>query len=126
MAGRVLIIEDDAKIRMLLKEYLEGNDFEVITLADGNNALDFINAESPDIVILDIMLPGKNGLEVLKEIRQNSSIPVVMLTAYMSEQTKTDSYIAGCNEYVLKPVYCEKLMFLLEKYLLQEKEITVL
>jgi CheY-like chemotaxis protein len=66
---------------MLLKEYLEGNDFEVITLADGNHALNLIEKESPDIVILDIMLPGKNGLEVLKEIRQKNSIPVVMLTA---------------------------------------------
>lgn len=110
MAGRVLIIEDDAKIRMLLKEYLEGNDFEVITLADGNNALDFINSESPDIVILDIMLPGKNGLEVLKEIRQKNSIPVVMLTAKGEDADRIVGLELGADDYLPKPFNPRELL----------------
>lgn len=110
MAGRVLIIEDDAKIRMLLKEYLEGNGFEVITLADGNNALDFINAESPDIVILDIMLPGKNGLEVLKEIRQKNSIPVVMLTAKGEDADRIVGLELGADDYLPKPFNPRELL----------------
>ncbi|MBN1903742.1 MAG: response regulator transcription factor [Deltaproteobacteria bacterium] len=110
MAGRVLIIEDDAKIRMLLKEYLEGNGFEVITLSDGNNALDFINAESPDIVILDIMLPGKNGLEVLKEIRQKNSIPVVMLTAKGEDADRIVGLELGADDYLPKPFNPRELL----------------
>jgi two-component system phosphate regulon response regulator OmpR len=110
MTGRVLIIEDDAKIRMLLKEYLEGNGFQVNTLSDGNNAIDFINAESPDIVILDIMLPGKNGLEVLKEIRQKNSIPVIMLTAKGEDADRIVGLELGADDYMPKPFNPRELL----------------
>jgi DNA-binding response OmpR family regulator len=110
MTGRVLIIEDDAKIRMLLKEYLEGNDFQVNTLSDGNNAIDFINTESPDIVILDIMLPGKNGLEVLKEIRQKNSIPVIMLTAKGEDADRIVGLELGADDYLPKPFNPRELL----------------
>jgi DNA-binding response OmpR family regulator len=110
MTGRVLIIEDDAKIRMLLKEYLEGNGFQVITLSDGNNSIDFINDESPDIVILDIMLPGKNGLEVLKEIRQKSSIPVIMLTAKGEDADRIVGLELGADDYLSKPFNPRELL----------------
>jgi len=110
MSGRVLIIEDDAKIRMLLKEYLEGNGFQVNTLSDGNNAIDFINAESPDIVILDIMLPGKNGLEVLKEIRQKNSLPVIMLTAKGEDADRIVGLELGADDYLPKPFNPRELL----------------
>ncbi|NLD39554.1 MAG: response regulator [Desulfatiglans sp.] len=125
MAGRVLIIEDDAKIRMLLKEYLEGNGFEVITLSDGNNALDSINSESPDIVILDIMLPGKNGLEVLKEIRQKNSIPIIMLTAKGEDADRIVGLELGADDYLPKPFNPRELLARMRavmRRIFQEKE----
>jgi CheY-like chemotaxis protein len=74
----------------------------------------------------------RSGLEFIEYIKQNDTriyrksnkiTPIIMLTAYASEQTKTDAYVAGCNEYVLKPIYCEKLLFLLDKYLNKEVEV---
>ena len=110
MAGRALIIEDDAKIRMLLREYLEGNGFQVLTLSDGNNALDFIISESPDIVILDIMLPGKDGLEVLKEIRYKNSVPVIMLTAKGEDADRIVGLELGADDYLPKPFNPRELL----------------
>ena len=81
MANSVLIIDDDTKLRKLLNEYLEENGFQVYSLEDGSEALKTIEEASPDIVILDVMLPGIGGLELLKEINRKFSIPVIMLTA---------------------------------------------
>ena len=128
MAGRVLIIEDDAKIRMLLKEYLEGNSFQVITLSNGNNALDVINSESPDIVILDIMLPGKDGLEVLKEIRQTNSVPVIMLTAKGEDADRIVGLELGADDYLPKPFNPRELLARLKAVMrrtFQERDIEV-
>ena len=126
MAGRVLIIEDDAKIRMLLKEYLEGNGFQVLTLSDGNNALDVINSETPDIVILDIMLPGKDGLEVLKEIRQKNSVPVIMLTAKGEDADRIVGLELGADDYLPKPFNPRELLARLKAVMrrtFQDREI---
>ncbi|MFC1535212.1 response regulator, partial [Thermodesulfobacteriota bacterium] len=81
MGERVLIVDDDDKLRKLLREYLEGYGCRIKTLSDGSGVLESIKEDSPDIIILDIMLPGKNGLEVLQDIRRESGIPVIMLTA---------------------------------------------
>jgi len=81
MENKVLIIDDDEKLCKLLKEYLEENGFKVIALADGSDVKKTLQKESLKMIILDIMLPGKNGLEVLKEIRMDHTIPVIMLTA---------------------------------------------
>jgi len=70
MGKRVLLVDDDEKLRRLLKEYLEGYQFQVLTLGDGEAVLNSIRKESPEIVILDIMLPKKDGLEVLKGMRE--------------------------------------------------------
>ena len=126
MASRVLIIEDDAKIRMLLKEYLEGNGLQVFTLSDGNNALDVIITESPDIVILDIMLPGKDGLEVLREIRQKNSVPVIMLTAKGEDADRIVGLELGADDYLPKPFNPRELLARLKAVMrrtFQEKEI---
>lgn len=110
MDYRVLIIEDDAKIRMLLKEYLEGNGFRILTLSDGNNALEFIDEESPDMVILDIMLPGKDGLDVLKDIRQKNNIPVIMLTAKGEDADRIVGLELGADDYIPKPFNPRELL----------------
>jgi CheY-like chemotaxis protein len=70
---------------------------------------------------MDFLIPLVNGIECLRIFRRDrKNVPVLMITAYSSEQCKTEAYLAGCNEYVLKPIYPEKIFFLLEKYLLHQ------
>ena len=78
---KILIIDDDIKLIELLSEYLGGNQFEISYLLDGETALDEIRTRCPDLIILDYMMPGKDGLEVLRDIRRNYDLPVIMLTA---------------------------------------------
>lgn len=81
MPQTLLIIDDDLKLTDLLSEYLAKNDYTVHAVHDGMAALSAVREKGPDLVILDIMLPGKDGLQVLKEIRADFSLPVIMLTA---------------------------------------------
>ncbi len=110
MENRVLIVDDDAKLRELLQEYLEGNGFRVITLSDGMNVPGSIEAESPDILILDIMLPGKDGLDVLKEVRRKSQIPVIMLTAKGEDADRIVGLELGADDYLPKPFNPRELL----------------
>jgi len=103
MAEKVLLIDDDEKLRKLIKEYLEGYGFQVATLPDGMVVLKTITKESPDIVILDIMLPQKDGLDVLKEIRMNFSVPVIMLTAKGEAADRIVGLELGADDYLPKP-----------------------
>ena len=110
MENKALIVDDDAKLRKLLREYLEGNGFRVITSSDGSKVLDCIEAESPDILILDIMLPGKNGLDVLREIRQKSKVPVIMLTAKGEDADRIVGLELGADDYLPKPFNPRELL----------------
>lgn len=103
MDGKVLLVDDDEKLRKLVTEYLEGYGFRVRALSDGFQALKTILKESPDIVILDIMLPGKDGLDVLKEIRAESSVPVIMLTARGEDADRIVGLELGADDYIPKP-----------------------
>ena len=111
MGNMVLIIDDDEKLRKLLKEYLEDNGHRVLTLADGSGAMKTIQEESPEIVILDIMLPGKDGLEVLQEIRRDHhAIPVIMLTAKGEDTDRIVGLELGADDYLPKPFNPRELL----------------
>jgi two-component system, OmpR family, phosphate regulon response regulator OmpR len=110
MGNKVLIIDDDEKLRKLLKEYLEGNGFKILTLADGSDVKKTLQKESPEIVILDIMLPGKDGLEVLKEIRLDDTIPVIMLTAKGDQTDRIVGLELGADDYLPKPFSPRELL----------------
>ena len=110
MGNRVLIIDDDEKLRKLLKEYLEGNGFTVVTLADGSDVKKTLQKELPKMVILDIMLPGKDGLEVLKEIRTDDTVPVIMLTAKGDQTDRIVGLELGADDYLPKPFNPRELL----------------
>ncbi len=103
MAEKVLLVDDDEKLRNLLKEYLEGYGYRVLTLVDGSVVPETIKKESPDIVILDIMMPVKDGLDVLKEIRMTFAIPVIMLTAKGEATDRIVGLELGADDYLPKP-----------------------
>ena len=110
MGKRILIIDDDEKLRKLLKEYLEGYEFKVLTLPDGEAVLNAMSKESPEFVILDVMLPKKDGLEVLKEIRAASKVPVIMLTAKGEEADRVVGLELGADDYLPKPFSPRELL----------------
>jgi two-component system phosphate regulon response regulator OmpR len=110
MGNRVLIIDDDERLQKLLTEYLEDNGFHILTLLDGSHVRKTIQAESPDMIILDIMLPGKDGLEVLKEIRRNHAIPVIMLTAKGEDTDRIVGLELGADDYLPKPFNPRELL----------------
>jgi len=110
MGKRILLVDDDEKLRRLLKEYLEGYEFQVFTLADGEAVLNTIRKESPELVILDVMLPKKDGLEALKEIRAVSRVPVIMLTAKGEEADRVVGLELGADDYLPKPFSPRELL----------------
>ncbi|MBU3916692.1 response regulator, partial [bacterium] len=100
----------DAKLRSLLVKYLEGYGFITLTLAEGSTVLRVIEIESPDIVILDIMLGRENGLDILKDIRQRSSIPIIMLTAKGEDTDRIVGLELGADDYIPKPFNPRELL----------------
>lgn len=103
MAEKVLLVDDDEKLRNLLSEYLLGYGYKVLTLVDGSAVPETIKKESPDIVILDIMMPVKDGLDVLKDIRRIFPIPVIMLTAKGEATDRIVGLELGADDYLPKP-----------------------
>ena len=110
MRNKVLLVDDDDKLRNLVTEYLEGFGFQVIALPDGREVLQALETESPDIVILDIMLPHKNGLEVLRDIRGESKLPVIMLTAKGEDADRIVGLEMGADDYLPKPFNPRELL----------------
>ena len=101
---RVLVVEDEAKIRGLLEDYLTLQDYRVITASDGKEALELSSQVSPDLVILDLMMPRMDGLTFLEKFRKDHrTIPVLILTAKGEEVDKLQGFGLGADDYVTKP-----------------------
>ena len=103
MKKKVLIIDDDKKLQKILKEYLEEDEFNVLSMYDGIDCLGIIDLESPDIIILDIMLPGCSGLDVMRKIKQKYNLPVILLTAKGEETDRIVGLELGADDYLPKP-----------------------
>jgi len=101
--ARVLIVEDDPTVAEVVTRYLEREGFTVESVADGRDAVARADARLPDLVVLDIMLPGLDGLEVCRRLRARAPIPVVMLTARGSEEDRVLGLDLGADDYVSKP-----------------------
>jgi two-component system, OmpR family, response regulator BaeR len=100
---RVLVVEDDAKIAQLLLDYLHSDGFEASSVADGQIAPRQIEQSPPSIVILDLMLPGLDGISVCKAVRRFSDVPILMLTARVDEVDRLLGLDTGADDYVCKP-----------------------
>jgi two-component system phosphate regulon response regulator OmpR len=110
MENKVLLVDDDEKLRKLLKEYFEGYGFSVESHGDGLRVVETLQSESPDMVILDVMMPKKNGLDVLKDIRKVSQVPVIMLTAKGEETDRIVGLELGADDYLSKPFSPRELL----------------
>lgn len=110
MKHKVLVIDDDAKLQSLLREYLEGYGCKVASLGDGRNAVEVLAEVNPGIVILDIMMPGLDGLEVLGRIRNSSAVPVIMLTAKGEDADRIVGLELGADDYLSKPFNPRELL----------------
>ncbi len=104
MKYKVLLAEDERNLRNIVRTFLTQNDFEVDTANDGEEAIFAINKNVYDIIILDIMMPKKDGIEVCKYIRSKYDVPVIFLTALNQEKDIVNGYEVGADEYVVKPV----------------------
>ena len=107
---KALIIDDDIKLQELLKEYFESYEISVSSHYTGLDVTEVIKEKNPEIIILDIMLPGKDGLEVLKEIRTTFEIPVIMLTARGDDMDRIVGLELGADDYLAKPFNTRELV----------------
>ena len=110
MTKRALVVEDDGNIAELLRLYLGKDGFEVMIASDGGKAESMFDLFSPDVVLLDIMLPVKDGWQVCKDIRSKSSVPIIMLTAKGETRDKINGLDMGADDYVTKPFDVKELI----------------
>jgi len=106
----VLLVDDDPKIRDLLRVYVEREGHRALFAADGEGALDVALRQRPDLVLLDVMLPGLDGFEVCRRIRDSSDVPILLLTARSGEGDKVIGLDMGADDYVVKPFSPRELM----------------
>jgi len=124
----IVIIEDDLPSIKYYETLLKNTGAVVKIFNNGKDFVEYINQRNVtvDLVFVDFLIPLVNGIDCIRFFRkERKSTPIIMITAYSSEQTKTEAYIAGCNEYVLKPIYPEKIFFLIEKYLKAEIQVSL-
>jgi len=116
----IVIVEDDLPSVRYYETLLRNSGATVNIFHTGKEFVDYLSVNNPpiDLVFIDFLIPLIHGIDCTRIFRkERKSTPVIMITAYSSEQAKTEAYIAGCNEYVLKPIYPEMIFFLIEKYL---------
>jgi two-component system KDP operon response regulator KdpE len=106
----VLIVEDDAPLRQMLKTTLEAHGYRVVAAANGEDALQLARERTPGVVLLDLALPGVDGLEVARRLRAWSQVPIIVLSARTHEQSKVQLLDAGADDYLTKPFGIEELL----------------
>jgi len=106
----VLVIDDEPQIRRVLRTTLISHGYVVIEARSGDEALALIRAEHADLILLDVNMPGRSGLETCREIRSSSDVPIIMLTVRNTERDKVQALDAGADDYVVKPFGAEELM----------------
>jgi two-component system KDP operon response regulator KdpE len=108
--GNILVVDDEPRVRDSLKHILIGRGYQVRAAADGNTALLAVSAERPDLVLLDLLMPGLDGVEVCRRLRALSKLEIVVLSAIMDEPQKVRALDAGADDYITKPFSVEELL----------------
>ena len=109
MNDKILVVEDEENIRTNIKEYLENQNYQVIEAADGEAGLEMVETMKPDLIILDLMLPKVDGMEVCKQVRRNHNTPIIMVTARNEEIDKLLGLELGADDYITKPFSLREL-----------------
>ncbi|MED1914690.1 response regulator transcription factor [Brevibacillus sp. NPDC058079] len=126
----ILIADDDPHVRELLRFYLAKEGYNVLACVDGNEASQLLEQESVQLAIVDVMMPGKNGWELCREIREFYDLPVIMLTAKGEVRDKEKGFLAGTDDYLTKPFEPTELLYrikaLLRRYQMVSKQIIVM
>ena len=107
---KVLVVEDEVKIARLVRDYLTEAGFTVVEATDGRGALAMARAEKPDMIVMDLGLPGVDGLDVTRELRSSSSVPIIMLTARSEETDRVVGLELGADDYITKPFSPKELV----------------
>ncbi len=110
MAGTVVVVEDDATLAAAVRYNLERDGYQCLVAADGARGLELVRRERPALVLLDVMLPGLDGLEVCRRIRAESSVPIIMLTARVEETDRVVGLEVGADDYITKPFGMRELL----------------
>ncbi|MCL4869756.1 MAG: response regulator transcription factor [Anaerolineae bacterium] len=110
MSGKILIIEDEDRIAQFLKRALSMEHYSVEAAAEGQQGLDMARDNPPDLVLLDVMLPGMNGIEVCRRLRTTSDVPILMLTAKEAIEDRVAGLDAGADDYLVKPFAFDELL----------------
>ncbi|MFC8688911.1 MULTISPECIES: response regulator transcription factor [Brevibacillus] len=126
----ILIADDDPHVRELLRFYLAKEGYHVLACVDGDEASQLLEQESVQLAIVDVMMPGKNGWELCREIREFYDLPVIMLTAKGEVRDKEKGFLAGTDDYLTKPFEPTELLYrikaLLRRYQMVSKQIIVM
>ncbi|TQS76394.1 response regulator transcription factor [Ornithinibacillus gellani] len=123
MAQKILVVDDEQPIADILKFNLEKEGYEVVCAYDGDEAIELAEAENPDLILLDIMLPNRDGNEVCREIRKTKTVPIIMLTAKDSEIDKVLGLELGADDYVTKPFSNRELIARVKANLRRQQQV---
>ena len=110
MKTKILLVDDDPNIRQLVNLYLKKEDYDVVLADRGDTALEKFKSDAPNLILLDLMLPGMDGWQVLREIRKTSNVPIIMLTAKDETFDKVLGLELGADDYVAKPFEPKELL----------------
>ena len=127
---KILVVDDESRMRKLIRDFLEREGYQILEASDGVEAMDYFYADKNiDLIILDVMMPRMDGWQVCKEVRQNSKVPIVMLTARAEEQNELKGFELGVDEYISKPfspkILVARVGALLKRAKLAVEEATV-
>lgn len=109
-SGTILVVDDEPQIRRVMRTTLASSGYEVAEARSGEEALEKIRNERPDLILLDVNMPGIGGLDACREIRESSEVPIIMLTVRSAERDKVQALDAGADDYVVKPFSMDELL----------------
>jgi two-component system KDP operon response regulator KdpE len=109
-AANILIVDDEPQIRRVLRATLSANGYAILESSSGEEALESVRKQRPDLVLLDVNMPGMGGIEACRELRRDSDFPIIMLTVRNAERDKVQALDAGADDYVVKPFGIEELL----------------